>query len=163
MRFRTVCAWIGFSAVSALGSCGEPAQAATAEDTLVLEVGGGQASLRDALRSMGREVAPPKLMPPAALPQVPARTGPDAPREAPARPAEPAAEPPPSPPPPPEALEEWVWAELLKDETLSHASYRLLGTSRRWREIMAWNGIQEADLRRLRTGFRFKVKRAELK
>jgi hypothetical protein len=161
MRFRTACAWICLAAASALGSCGEPAQAATAEDTLVLEVGGGQASLRDALRSMGREVAPPRLTPPAAAPEGPAHAGPAAPREAAARPVEPSPEP--SPSPPPEALEEWVWVELLEDETLSHASYRLLGTSRRWREIMAWNGIQEADLRRLRAGFRFKVKRAELK
>lgn len=114
---------------------------------------------------MGREVGPPKLLRPD--PRGPSRRA--SPRAAPVveRPRAPApgegerVEPQPSAPV--EALDDWVWVELLKDETLSHASYRLLGTSRRYREIMAWNGIQEDDLRRLRPGFRFKVKRAEMK
>jgi len=173
MRRARVSSWIWLTLVgSTLGGCAEPAQAAPPEDTLVLEVGGGQASLRESLRAMGREVAPPRLLRPASQPRSPRgqQLSDDAPVVG-VRPAPPAerGDVPPAPiveppAPAPAPLDEWVWAELLQDETLSHASYRLLGTSKRFREIMAWNGIpDEAQARRLPTGYRFKVKRTELK
>ncbi len=141
----------------------------------MLEVGGGQSSLREALRSMGREVAPPQRLRPPPEPRVGGSgAGPTAALEPVVVPGVAATDPEVGSrqgvvPEPVQELpaapqEEWVWDELRKDESLSHASYRLLGTSRRWREIMEWNGIKtEEDTRRLPTGFRFKLKRTELK
>ena len=163
MRQGWVWAALGLAAV-ATSSCGEPAAAATSPDLLVLELGGQQASLRESLRAMGRPVAPPRrLRPESAQPAAgSARPAPvDTPAERPAQVNAPVVADPPAAAPP--ALSEWVWDELRVDETLGHAAYRLLGSSRRYREIMEWNGIREGEERRLRVGFRFKLKRTELK
>ena len=165
MRQGWVWAALGLAAV-ATSSCGEPAAAATSPDLLVLELGGQQASLRESLRAMGRPVAPPRrLRPESAQPAAgSARPRPapvDPPAERPAQVNAPVVADPPAAVPP--ALSEWVWDELRVDETLGHAAYRLLGSSRRYREIMEWNGIREGEERRLRVGFRFKLKRTELK
>ena len=45
--------------LGAAGACAKPAPEPPSGDTLVLEVGGQQSSLRESLRSMGKEVAPP--------------------------------------------------------------------------------------------------------
>ena len=165
MRQGWVWAALGLAAV-ATSSCGEPAAAAVSPDLLVLEVGGQQASLREALRSMGRPVGPPRALRPEGAPAVPGPARPrPAPVDPPVAPDAPVADPAVVDPPveQPQVLPEWVWDELRVDETLGHAAYRLLGSSRRYREIMEWNGIREGEERRLRVGFRFKLKRTELK
>ena len=83
---------------------------------------------------MGRPVAPPRrLRPESEQPASRPRLAPvDPPVDGPAPADDPVVVDPPAAAPP--ALSEWVWDELRVDETLGHAAYRLLGSSRRYRE-----------------------------
>tara|TARA_R110002072_G_scaffold269079_3_gene428230 strand:- start:29063 stop:29671 length:609 start_codon:yes stop_codon:yes gene_type:complete len=184
--------WAGsIAAIGLLSGCGgEPVQAESPTDVLVLEVGGTQPSLRASLTSMGRTVAPGHVLRPRPVvdPNPEARpearpegsggrefSGPQGPgRDDPRRESGPAQEPPevtpdrspeqqPAPEPTPPPLSEWVVVKLPKNETLTHLSLRYLGTGARFQEIMKWNGWNDADARRLRTGQDVKLKRSEMR
>lgn len=149
----------------AAASCAKPAPEQHSGDVLVLEVGGEQSSLRESLRAMGQEVAPPRrLRPVAPAPLVEPLPLPQQ-RVAPVSPA-PAEDRQPAPPQPAAAPQEpeWVVVEFLEgDRHLGDVAKRHLGSSRRYGEIQEWNGIDDAQARRLRPGHSLKLKRSELK
>jgi nucleoid-associated protein YgaU len=133
-------------------ACGGEAHAhAVGDGTLVLEVGGEHASLREALVAAGVTVAPPqrivtRVETPAVGP-TPAGVGADPAADATA----PAHGPRVSASPPERTV------ELREGETLIHVARRTLGDGRRYQEIMALNGWSEADTRRLRPGQKIKI------
>ncbi|MEC9047520.1 MAG: hypothetical protein VYA51_05860 [Planctomycetota bacterium] len=163
MAYRPVLAGLVL-VLGAAGACAKPAPEPPSGDALVLEVGGQQSSLRESLRSMGKEVAPPRRLRPAApAPQVePARQArPAAPPSEDAADVDPPAQAPPQPNP---AESEWVVVELLEeDRNLGDVAKRHLGSSRRYLDIQRWNGIDDAQARRLRAGYKLKLKRSELR
>ena len=54
--------------------------------------------------------------------------------------------------------------ELLEeDRNLGDVAKRHLGSSRRYLDIQRWNGIDDAQARRLRAGHKLKLKRSELR
>ena len=54
--------------------------------------------------------------------------------------------------------------ELLEeDRNLGDVAKRHLGSSRRYLDIPRWNGIDDAQARRLRAGHKLKLKRSELR
>ena len=115
--------------------CPRPAPEAPTGNRLVLEVGGEQTSLREALREMGRPVGAPK-------------------RLRPAPPAQPLAP----------AEQEWVIVKMKQgDANLGDVAKRHLGSSRRYLDIQRWNDIDDEQAKRLRVGHELKLKRSELK
>ncbi|MFN3241221.1 MAG: LysM peptidoglycan-binding domain-containing protein [Planctomycetota bacterium] len=160
------------AAFQLLASCAKPVEATVHEDVLVLEVGGQQASLREALRALGREVGPghrlrpaePEVQRPVATPRrdpAEARRRPEPQRQPEPQPDPRPVEQPPGPAPEPES--EWVVVELKQNETLIHVARRHLGSGTRWNEIVAWNGFTAPQLKRLQIGQPIKLKRSELK
>ncbi len=142
-------AW-SFAAV--LGACGDSAAARRDEGALVLEVGGEQTSLREALRAAG--VRLPSHGPDPAERRDDAEPRDDAAREGPAPRGE---APPVSPPEPPP--EPWFVVALAERQTLIHLARKHLGDGNRFREILALNGWSEADSRRLPVGQQVKIPR----
>jgi len=120
-------------------ACGGEAAAGHAGDRLVLEVGGEQSSLREALRAAGATSAPGD-----------AQTESNGERNATTRDAPPV--PPPEPPPP-----AWFEVTLADGDTPIHLARRHLGDANRFREILALNGWDEGDARRLRAGQKVKI------
>jgi nucleoid-associated protein YgaU len=140
-----VCAvWLGGAS-----GCGSDAKAESVDGTLVLQLGGSQPSLRDALRKRGiviepaAEAAPhapvPRSEPPPLLPP---------PQRPPAPP--PAAEPQPEPVAPPQP--KWFTVNLAKGETLTVLARRHLGDGNRYREIQQLNGWSDWQVKRLPVG-----------
>lgn len=112
---------------------------------LVIELGGDNPSLRDALQALG--MLPEPEPPPAPPPQETAPMEPVAP------PPEPELQP--EPPPEPE-----FFTVLLKErETLWDLAREHLGKGARWTEILALNGWTEAQARRLRAGTTVRIPR----
>lgn len=165
MRQGWVWAVLG-AAFSVLASCAKPAKAAVHEDVLVLEVGGQEASLREVLQALGRDVGPGHRLRPVEEQPEPRPVDPSR-QKLPVQEEErrdPQPEPPPpQPEPEPEPESEWVTVELPKGETLIHVARRHLGNGTRWGEIVEWNGFTAAQLKRLRIGHPIKLKRSELK
>lgn len=124
-------------------ACGGEAAAGQVGDRLVLEVGGEQSSLREALRAAGVTPAPRDAQP-----------EPEEPRKASTEEAPPAPPPTPSPEPPPPA---WFEVTLADGDTPIHLARRHLGDANRFREILALNGWDESDARRLRPGQKVKI------
>ena len=180
---------VSIAAVGLLLGCdGQPVQAAEEPDVLVLEVGGAQPSLRAALVSMGRTVAPGRVLRPRSIadslgeeqrqagPTVGPGFGPqiepvderipDGPKLDDPKPddSNPGDDGPGDDGPgvvPPESP--WVIVKLPKDETLIHLARRYLGDGRRFGEIMTWNGWSEPETRKLRDGHEVKIKRSEMR
>jgi hypothetical protein len=120
--------------VVAWPACARPAAAARTGDTLVLEVGGEQGSLRQALVAAGvlapgRRTAEPEQVVPVEPADVP---------------PEPEVAPPPAP--------DHIMVELGAGETLIHLAKRHLGDGNRFRDILTANGWTEGDARRLPAG-----------
>ena len=160
--------------LSFAAGCARPAPEAPTGNRLVLEVGGEQPSLREALRELGRPVGAPKRLGPAppapltsarreAFDAAPTRRpvgGPDdrpVDRDrahaavAPAQPLAPAGQ-------------EWVIVKMEQGDTnLGDVAKRHLGSSRRYLDIQRWNGIDDEQAKRLRVGHELKLKRSELK
>jgi len=136
---------------------------------LVLEVGGEQASLREALRAMGRQVGPPRQLNPVKASSEPAdvrgfaESAPSASVAVEVAPAGARVDEP-SPPSSAAVTSEWVIVELEeRDRHLGDVARRHLGSERRYLDIMRWNNIDDAQAKRLRPGHRLKLKRSELR
>jgi len=140
-------------------SCGSSEAASKPLDgTLVLEVGGANSSLREALSAAGvamgearrlRSVEPepePDTRPVEPEPQ-PTQPPPRSDRE------QPAPVPTPEPPPPPR----YRTVVLERGQTLIHLAKIHLGNGNRFREILTANGWSEAQARRLAEGTKVKV------
>ena len=140
----------GWLAVVA-ASCGDAAAAKGGSDgALVLEVGGDQSSLREALRAAGVLPSPAPAV--ETEPANPPRGEPPAPR------AE--ADPVPVAPPQPTELP-YFTVELGANQTLIHLARKHLGNGNRFREILELNGWTENDARRLREGQQVKIPRVD--
>ena len=156
--------------LSFAAGCAKPAPETPTGNRLILEVGGEQTSLRDALREMGRPVgAPKRLRPSQPAPLTSARSeqfdaspsgrpvdrvDDQAGTQAPVAPAQPLAP----------AEQEWVIVKMKQgDANLGDVAKRHLGSSRRYLDIQRWNGIDDEQAKRLRVGHELKLKRSELK
>jgi len=146
MRRSSLATWA--LACGTLGGCApSEAGASPVDGVLVLEVGGEQSSLRQALVAAGVDVAPAVRRE-----ATPIDAGASAP------PAEsPAESPPPGPQPEPGVAADHVVVELGRGETLMQLAKKHLGSSNRYHEILERNGWTEADARRLRPGQLVKV------
>lgn len=169
MRHLWVLAFLT-ATLSLITACAKPAPKPSTGDCLVLEVGGEQSSLREALREMGRPVGGPKrLRSPPPAPVTPANSAPfDAARQS--QPAVVPDDPFPfqaassAPPPTLASDQEWVTVRMERgDANLGDVAKRHLGSSRRYLDIQRWNGIDDAQAKRLRVGHELKLKRSELK
>lgn len=147
----------GFLAACFLtAACAESNAGSRASDgVLVLEVGGEQASLREALHAVGVEVAPrPRAevtdVPPGPVEQVP----PPGPGEQP--------QPQPQPTPAPAPQETWFTVEMKSGDSLIQIAKKHLGNGNRFRDILKWNGWSEDDALTLRPGTKVKLRRDAL-
>ncbi|MFN9275185.1 MAG: LysM peptidoglycan-binding domain-containing protein [Planctomycetota bacterium] len=161
--------WSVLAVAALAAACGGEREPMPAGDgALVLEVGGGQPSLRRALERAGFDVPPPvDLASPGAAqapaPETDARTQPEAPPSV--RRAEGDEAPKPTPTPPrgaaPAAVEPaFTVVTLAEGQTLIHLARKHLGDGNRFREILALNGWSEAESRRLKPGTKVKVPKA---
>lgn len=141
-------------------SCSETASAARKSDgTLVLEVGGGQSSLRQALAAVGITIGPAHLL----WDREPAPVGPgDLGNQSPPPGVEPEPQPevvvPPAPEEPPAAAGTATKVVTLKrGQTLIHLAKEHLGSGNRFRELLELNGWSDEDARRLAEGTKVRV------
>jgi nucleoid-associated protein YgaU len=158
-----------------VAACGDdPATAPTGDGALVLEVGGGQPSLRQALERAGLPV-PPRvdLATPVAAPSAPdgesvpagdasaarQQDGASPPAQSQPQP-QPQPQPLPQPPPASAADTAHVVVTLAEGQTLIHLARKHLGDGNRFREILALNGWTESESRRLKPGTKVKVPKA---
>lgn len=155
--------WFGVVLVGVLPqSCAESAAASRVSDgTLVLEVGGGQSSLREALAAVGITIGPAHL-----LWDREAAAGPgDAGNQPPPPGAGPEPGPggvaptaPPDPPPAPTGDGAATKVVTLKrGQTLIHLAKEHLGSGNRFRELLDLNGWSDAEARRLAEGTKVRV------
>ena len=158
------------AATSGLSGCSAEAKTSSVDGTLVLELGGQHASLRESLRAAGivlevpaaggpvvdteRGDAPSPRTAADPVAPTPAHDGGAAPE-----PREPqqAQQAPPEPPPPALTEPTFTVVELRQNETLMLLARRHLGDGNRYREIMALNGWSDAQSRRLATGTKVKI------
>ena len=159
----------GVLLVVGLGSsCSKNAAAAVRSDgTLILQVGGGESSIRAALAAAGVTIGPPqRLRSPEVEPDpvpvpVPAPSHGDPSHENPApRPNDGPVEPPkvdPVPPKPHVPQPTWKTVKLRRGQTLIHLAKEHLGNGNRFRDILQLNGWTEAQARRLSEGQEVKV------
>jgi nucleoid-associated protein YgaU len=126
------------------------------DGVLVIEVGGEQPSLREALLAHGVTVAPARSLRPEA--PAPVSTGEEPPAERDESPNAAPPEPGAKPVTPPEA-ESYVVVKLGRGQTLIHLAKKHLGDGNRFRDILALNGWTEADARRLRENQDVKIPR----
>ncbi|HZN37485.1 MAG TPA: hypothetical protein VFD82_01710 [Planctomycetota bacterium] len=124
------------------------------DGVLILEVGGEQPSLREALAAHGVIVAPARLLRPED--PAPVSSG----EESPPEPDEPPPKSQSKPVAPPEPAESFVVVKLARGQTLIHLAKKHLGDGNRFRDILALNGWTEADARRLRENQDVKIPRA---
>jgi hypothetical protein len=134
-------------------ACGESQNRPRVGDgTLVLEVGGVQPSLREALRSAGVEVATP-------APAVATQDQPVVPQPRPQ--PQPTGEPPPSANPrpnvPPPDEPPFFVVEMKAGDSLILLARRHLGDSNRFRELLTLNGWSEEDAPSLRAGTKVRI------
>lgn len=150
--------------------CSEQATAAAAPDgTLVLEFGGGQASLAGLLQRYGTRMAAPRDYRSVRLP---GETAPEAPVGSEA--GHPGADPLPGPAPAPvgtaaasggeqvdperdPAAPAFFEVPLPKGKSLIHLAKQYLGDANRFRELLELNGWTEKDARTLREGTKVKI------
>lgn len=139
---------VALAALLCVSACsGKPAAAAGKDGTLVIELGGNADSLAMTLRRAGVELLPPKAEPAAD----PADEHAD--NEAPANQ-------PPAPevvPVTPAAGAEWIEVEVKKGQTVMAISQEYLGTTRRYREILRLNDMNEEQAKRIKPGAKLRV------
>lgn len=157
--------WLMLAAIAFAAGCGGERDSQPAGDgALVLEVGGGKPSLRQALKRAGLDAPPPiDLSPPAAAAPPPvaddapaAKAAPPATRAAGGDAPKPQAPPAPTPAPEPAV----VVVTLAEGQTLIHLARKHLGDGNRFREILELNGWSEAESRRLKPGTKVKIPKA---
>lgn len=132
------------------------------DGSLVLELGGPQGSLREALSAHGVTIGPGHHL--RDLPVEPldatARTPQDGPSPSHPDDPQPRTEPAPvDPPPPTPAPAEFKVVQLRRGQTLIHLAKEQLGDGNRFRELLTLNGWTEADARRLAEGTSVRVPR----
>ena len=128
------------------------------DGVMILEVGGEQPSLREALEAHGVTVAAARLLRPEG--SAPVSAGEDTLSERAEQPPETRREPRTTPvKPPPELAESFVVVKLARGQTLIHLAKKHLGDGNRFRDILALNGWTEADARRLRENQDVKIPR----
>ena len=155
MRFPRLL--VAASLALACVACGDPASAQRSDGALVLEVGGEQPSLREALITVGALPREPVQPPPN---EHPPRTSRGETETPPQRPTDPAIEAPVDGPPNPAAGDDsYFLVELEEEQTLIHVAKKHLGDGNRFRELLELNGWSEADARRLQVGQKVKVPR----
>jgi nucleoid-associated protein YgaU len=133
-------------------ACAESkAGARTSDGVLVLEVGGDQSSLREALHAAGVAFDARPRLPDAE----PVRTEPlsDSP------PPDPTTAPVPQPTPPAPPAETWFTVEMKSGDSLIQIAKKHLGNGNRFRDILKWNGWSEDDALTLRPGTKVKLRR----
>ena len=169
-RMRHVWVLTLLSAIlSFVAACAKSAPEVPTGNRLVLEVGGKQSSLREALRDMGRSVGAPRRLRPAppapvtlaapvgrsSVADAPLDRGVDQAGDRAAFDAEVS---------PAVADQEWVIVKMEPgDANLGDVAKRHLGSSKRYLDIQRWNGIDDEQAKRLRVGHELKLKRSELK
>ncbi|MBL8752742.1 MAG: LysM peptidoglycan-binding domain-containing protein [Planctomycetes bacterium] len=147
MRRRVLLAFVVVPC--AFVACGEShAKPRSGDGTLVLEVGGNQPSLREALQAAGVELAPPARPNVDATPQ-PEPKGPTTPPREQSPP--PAVDTPPAP--------TFFEVEMKAGDSLILLARRHLGNGNRFRELLELNGWSEQDALSLRPGTKVKVPR----
>lgn len=152
----------GVLVVVGLGSsCSKNAAAAVRSDgTLILQVGGGESSIRTALAAVGVTIGPPqRLRSPEAEPDLVPTPAPSHQDPAPG-PKERVVEPPkvaPVPQTPEVPQPTWKTVKLRRGQTLIHLAKEHLGNGNRFRDILQLNGWTEAQARRLSEGQEVKV------
>lgn len=157
MRIQGLVAAIAFAAVNA---CGKPAALPAGGDgTMVLELGGEQASLRGALAKAGIQPAPPIALIDEPAP-APSPSPEDRDRNQPTPSPSPEQQPAPAPddaPPKPADEPAYTTVTLGQGQTLIHLARKHLGDGNRFREILALNGWSEDESRRLKPGTKVKI------
>lgn len=150
--------WSGVLGLLVLLAACERGAAVVHADELVLEVGGARPSLRAELLARGEAVGLPQRV--RVVPVAP----PPAPQPQPAPQPEPQPDPQPEPQPQPIPIPlpdptppAFKVVKLKRNQTLMHLSQEHLGTTRRWKEILALNGWSEAQANRLREGIDVKI------
>lgn len=151
---------VAASAFAVVSACGKSASLPAGGDgTMVLELGGNQASLRGALAKAGIQPAPP-----IALIDEPAPAPAPRPDDADGRKPTPAPDQQPAPqlapddaPPKPSDEPAYTTVTLGQGQTLIHLARKHLGDGNRFREILELNGWSEAESRRLKPGTKVKV------
>lgn len=153
---------VAASAFAVVSACGKSASLpADGDGTMVLELGGNQASLRGALAKAGIQPAPP-----IALVDEPAPAPAPQPDDAANRKPSPAPDKQPSPQPvpapddaSPKPIDEpaYTTVTLGQGQTLIHLARKHLGDGNRFREILELNGWSEAESRRLKPGTKVKI------
>ena len=168
--------WVlGLTAVVSGVACdGASARGADQPNTMVLEVGGSQPSLREALIAQGISVRPGRQLSAPSKSGFADLEGTDGGQQGiVGRPSEDVGgvrsteELPQEPEVSPDRVlpqeSEWVVVVLREDETLTHVARRCLGNGHRFYEIMKWNGFSEQDTRRMAVGTAIKIKRSEMR
>lgn len=149
---------VAASAFAVVSACGKSASLPAGGDgTMVLELGGNQASLRGALAKAGIQPAPPIALidepAPAPRPDDAADRKPT-----PAPDQQPAPQPvPDDAPPKPSDEPAYTTVTLGQGQTLIHLARKHLGDGNRFREILELNGWSEAESRRLKPGTKVKI------
>ncbi len=168
--------WVMSLAAVVSGAACDDASARGADqpDMMVLEVGGSQPSLREALVAQGISVRPGhQLSAPsesgfvdlegAGSEQQGNVGGPSGDGDDVRSTGELSQEPEVSPDRVLPQESEWVIVTLREQETLTHVARRCLGDGGRFYEIMKWNGFSERDTRRMAVGAAIKIKRSEMR
>ena len=152
---RLVLPWCVLVVVAWLPSCSESAAATVPGDgTLILEVGGEQASLREALAAAGVTMAPAQHVRDPDVRQEPAPES-DV--------AQPVQQPTQEPVthsdvvPPPAVEPQFKTVLLKRGQTLIHLAKEHLGDGNRFRDLLECNGWTETDARRLAEGTKVRV------
>lgn len=161
---------VAASAFAVVSACGKSASLPAGGDgTMVLELGGNQASLRGALAKAGIQPAPAIALidEPAPTP-APSQDDAAGRKPAPAPDRQPAPAPdrqpdnapdhaPDDAPPKPSDEPAYTTVTLGQGQTLIHLARKHLGDGNRFREILELNGWSEAESRRLKPGTKVKV------
>jgi len=155
---------VAASAVAVVSACGKSASLPAGGDgTMVLELGGNQASLRGALAKAGIQPAPPiPLLDEPAPPLAPQPDDAAGRKPTPAPDQQPVPQPAPQPAPddaPSKPSDEpaYTTVTLGQGQTLIHLARKHLGDGNRFREILELNGWSEAESRRLKPGTKVKI------
>ncbi len=153
---RLVLPWCVLVVSACLPSCSESAAATVPGDgTLILEVGGQQGSLREALAAAGVTMAPAQRVRDLEVRQesVPVLDGAG---QDPKQPPEPVVDPDQVPLPTP-TEPQFKTVSLKRGQTLIHLAKEHLGNGNRFRELLECNGWTETQARRLPEGAQVKV------
>ena len=149
-------------AVAIVSACGKSPSLPTGGDgTMVLELGGNQASLRGALAKAGIQPAPAIVLLDEPAPTPAPQQDDELDRKPMTSPEDqPQPQPVPKPddaPPAPSEAPAFTTVTLGQGQTLIHLARKHLGDGNRFREILELNGWSEAESRRLKPGTKVKI------